>query len=385
MTAPRDRDPTRWRARDANSAAPVGEAQAARLADAAAQVPPLGPPGLARIRNAVLARRSDRHPFRYFFHRGWVSGGLSTRARFAVGLGLVLVCVTTAGGATLLWHKYLRVAQRAAPSPSGPRRAIPPRAFRASSGVDHSGAVWPPNQASEASPTQAVPPPESPRPTAPVGDHPRPAVARVASSDRSAPAVAEPARPEIPAPAPLPAPSPVEMPAPTPRDTEAGLVAQALSEPRQRDDPRAASATLERYAQEFPHGVLETEAQRTRVEAAIQLQDLKTALTLLESRPGASDWLGVDLLLTRAELRAAAGHFAEALLDFNRVLESAEGPLASGGDERALYGRAVCLGRLGQDDRARIDLLAYQRRFPSGRFTGEVQRLLAGSVPLKRQ
>ncbi len=175
------------------------------------------------------------------------------------------------------------------------------------------------------------------------------------------------------------------MPAPAARDTEAGLVAQALSDLRQHDDPRAALSTLDRYAQAFPHGVLENEAWRTRVEAAIQLQDLKTALKLLDSRPSSADPLAGDLLLMRAELRAAAGHFSEALADFNRVLESADGPLAAGGDERALYGRAVCLGRLAQDERARVDLLAYQKRFPSGRFAGEVQRLLAGSIASKRQ
>ena len=86
--------------------------------------------------------------------------------------------------------------------------------------------------------------------------------------------------------------------------------------------------------------------------------------------------LGPDLTLTRAELRAAAGRFREALSDFNRVVDGADATLAAAGDERALYGRAVCLGRLGEDERARADLLAYQRRFPDGRFAREVRRLL---------
>ena len=66
--------------------------------------------------------------------------------------------------------------------------------------------------------------------------------------------------------------------------------------------------------------------------------------------------------------RAAAGRFREAVSDFTQVLDGAGGSLATDGDERALYGRAVCLGRLAQDERARADLLAYQQRFPHGRF-----------------
>jgi hypothetical protein len=379
MKTPRGADPLRWRERAASGAAPIDESRAAVLAHAAAQVPPLGSQGLSRIRHAVLARRADGRSLRRFL----LSGGLSTGARFAVGIGLVLVCAATAGGATVLWRRYLRAPARVAPS-AGETRVIPHRPTRPSSAANHLGAFSPPVQAPEPPPVPAaLPVAEAPRPAPRAGDRARPAPSRLALSDPPEPAPPVPAAVEIPALA--PSPSPGEMPAPAARDTEAGLVAQALSDLRQHDDPRAALSTLDRYAQAFPHGVLENEAWRTRVEAAIQLQDLKTALKLLESRPSSADPLAGDLLLTRAELRAAAGHFSEALADFNRVLESAAGPLAAGGDERALYGRAVCLGRLAQDERARVDLLAYQRRFPSGRFAGEVQRLLAGSIASKRQ
>jgi hypothetical protein len=380
MKTPREGDPTRWRERAAGGAAPVDGSRAALLADAAAQVQPLGPQGLSRIRHAVLARRADGRSLPRFS----LSGGLPTRLRVAVAFGLVLVCAATAGGATVLWRRYLRAPARVAPSAGETRRAVPRPPSRPSSAANHPGAFSPPEPGPEPPPSPAaLPIAEPPPPATAAGDRWRPASPRVALSDRPEPAPPIPAAAEIPAQAP-PAPVLGELPAPAPRDTEAGLVAQALSDLRQHDDPRAALSTLDRYAQEFPHGVLETEAWRTRVEA-IQLQDLKTALRLLESRPSAADAPGADLLLTRAELRAAAGHFSEALADFNGVLESADGPLAAGGDERALYGRAVCLGRLAQDEHARVDLLAYQKRFPNGRFAGEVQRLLAGSIPSKRQ
>jgi hypothetical protein len=377
MKARRNVDPTRWRERTPD-AARGSETRAALLADAAAQGQPLGPQGLSRIRSAVLARRSDRR-----FSLGFVaSGGLSAGARFAVGVAVFLVCVATAGGATVLWRRYLRAPDRVAPSPDENHRTIPRRSSPASSGRTHPGAFSLPDQALEPPPVPAaLPVAEPPRPAAAVSDRARPALSRLAVADRSEPIAPRAAATEVPAPLLSPAP----MPAPPPVDTEAALVAQALSDLRQHDDPRAALSTLDRYAQEFPHGVLETEAWRTRVEAAIQLHDLKTALTLLDDRRGSVDSLGVDLLLTRAELRAAAGHFSEALADFNRVLASADGLRAAAGDERALYGRAVCLGRLAQDERARVDLLAYRKRFPNGRFAGEVQRLLAGSIPPTRQ
>ena len=161
--------------------------------------------------------------------------------------------------------------------------------------------------------------------------------------------------------------------------TEAGMVAGALSQLRQQGDPRAALVMLDAYARAFPHGVLATEALRTRLEAVIRLDDRKAALALLDAMPGLSDEPGTDLLVTRAELRATAGRFREALADFTQVVEGEGGaPAAS---ERALYGRAVCLGRLAEDDRARADLLAYERRFPSGRFATEVRRLLSESAP----
>ena len=160
------------------------------------------------------------------------------------------------------------------------------------------------------------------------------------------------------------------------------MVAEALSQLRQQGDPRAALVTLEAYALAFPHGVLETEALRTRLEADIRLDDRKSALALLDAMPGLWDEPGTELLLTRAELRAAVGRFREALADFTQVVDGEGG--ASAASERALYGRAVCLGRLAEDDRARADLLAYEHRFPHGRFATEVRRLLSEPATAER-
>jgi hypothetical protein len=141
-------------------------------------------------------------------------------------------------------------------------------------------------------------------------------------------------------------------------------------------DPRAALSTIGQYDRLFAHGALESEAASIRVEAVIQLDDRRTALVLLDGMRAFPDPLGMDLLLVRAELRASHERWRDALLDFTQVLDSQGPSMANRASERALYGRAVCLGRLGQDARARVDLVAYQRRFPTGRFASEVIRLL---------
>jgi hypothetical protein len=163
-----------------------------------------------------------------------------------------------------------------------------------------------------------------------------------------------------------------------PPQTEARVLARAIFELRQARDPHAALSTLDHYLQLFPHGVLESESFRARLEALVQLNELKTALYLLDGQRTFADLPGVDLLLTRAELRASAGRCREALVDFTQVLESPGMRVAEGVNERALYGRAICLARLGDDARARSDLMAYRRRFPDGRFVSEAKRLLEG-------
>lgn len=344
MKLARAQDPTRWRDRGADTHAL--EARAAVLADAASQVQPLTASALSRIEKQVLARRT-RSGLAAFQRR-------PMRTRVAFAIGLLILCAATAGGARVVWRKYVSPDRKAAPGPAA--ETTVGRAHRR-----------PPLVAARPPEIEASPPP--------------------AEQQNRARADAPPlvrARPPTPAAVDPLAREPSPLASPPAKVTETALLAEALFDLRQLHDAREALSTLDRYAREFPHGVLEAEALRTRVEAVVQLGDLKTALALLDAKSARADALGDDLLLTRAELRAAAGRFGEAVSDFTQVLDGAGGSLATDGDERALYGRAVCLGRVAQYERARADLVAYQKRFPQGRFAREVARLLAAEPPSSR-
>ena len=368
MKRARPSDPTRWRDSPADTQAL--EARAAALADAAAQVSPLGPQALSRIRNQVLARRRP-------------TGSFALPRKLVLAVWLLIVCATTAGGASALWRRYVDTPGRMTP-PVGEKAAppVPRPAARVSSRSAEPEALpvaeAPP--VAEALPAVAkhvIPDEQARRSEAPVRTN----------SPATRPAGVEPPPLETPPQLMQPAaptrqpPSPAQAPAPPASFSEAGFVAQALMELRQHRDARAALSTLDRYDRAFPRGVLEAEAFRTRVEAQVRLGDLKAVLGLLDKPPAAGgDVLGANLLLTRAELRADAGRFQEALVDFTELLGGHAGPLTAGDDERALYGRAVCFGRLEQHQSARAALLTYRERYPNGRFAGEVDRLLGGSV-----
>jgi hypothetical protein len=161
-------------------------------------------------------------------------------------------------------------------------------------------------------------------------------------------------------------------------DSEARLLARALSQLRQSGDPRGALASLDRYAATFPSGVLEPEAMRARLEALLRLDDRAGALALLDARSAFSGRLGAESQLIRGELRASSGRHADARADFDALLGPvfASAHLPPNVVERALYGRAVCLGHLNEDARARGDLRRYLREFPSGHHAAEAARLL---------
>lgn len=332
----------RWR--DTSTDPSALPARAAALVDAARDVPPLAPVALARIRSAVTdPRRSPR------------SRGVPLGLRVALLATLLLVSVATAKGAMVLWQRYIKPAALE-PAPARAKLALAPGPRRR---VDPAPAV-------EVIDRQEAPAPPRPEPA--------PAVrAAAAPRARRAPVVAA---------APAAAP-PAESPAPANPVDEAQLLADALRRLRQAHDPAGALALLDQYEASYPRGVLAVEARSARVEAALKLGDRSGALALLDQRAAFAGRLGAEQLLTRAELRASVGRYAEALSDFDRVLapSGGVGALQTAAVERALYGRAVTLGHLGRADRARLDLETYRRRFPAGRFAPEVERLLRSPAP----
>jgi hypothetical protein len=210
----------------------------------------------------------------------------------------------------------------------------------------------------------------------------------------------------VPAPAPEPAPAPVSplppppppvspevVPAPAPaparrepRETnalleEAKLLGKAVEQLRREQDPKAALATLQRYFQRHPQGELRGEAEVTRVEALLRDGRKSEALSQLERLHG-TGFEGlprpVELALQRAELLADARRDPEAARAFSDVLALRTAPAL---EERALFGRAVCRARSGDEAGMREDLDAYLQRFPDGRFAAEARERLKSVTP----
>ncbi len=323
---PGEEHPLRWRESTMDPSALPG--RAADLVDAVREEPPVAPETLARIKANVLAQRPLRRR------------ALPLGLRFALLAGVVLASVATAKGTMLLWRYVV-----ASPEPAAPAR--------------HRGAHARP---------AAVDTPAPPVAAAPV----------VVPLERPAPPMPEIV--EAPAPPRARRAASVERHAADDTTTEAQLLARALSRLRQGHDPRGALALLDQHARAYPRGVLASEALSARLEAVIQLDDRDAALRLLDDRSVFAGRLGAEQLLTRAELRASAGRYADALGDFDRLLGPAATAATPGNLDRALYGRAVCLGHLGRNGRARADLEAYQKRYPHGKHAAEVARLLGGTA-----
>jgi hypothetical protein len=341
-------------------------ARAAVLADAAREVPPLGADAVARVRGRVLAGTRERGGVA----RGFL--GLPMSLRLATIACVVLLSAATAKGTAIVWRRYLAPALR----PAGEKAAEPTPERRSKS------------HPARLAPAAVTPPPAEPQRTEAFAALPPPAP----EAPARAVAVAAPARPRSQRPAPEiiapPEAAPPVEPAPVPGiapppETEADLLARALSRLRQAGDPRGALALLDRYAATFPRGVLEPEATRARLEALLQIDDRAGALALLDGHLAFSGRLGAEAQLIRAELRASVGRDADARADFDALLGPAFASARLPADmlERSLYGRAVCLGHLGQDEGARADLRLYLQRFPSGKHAAEAARLLGDAAP----
>ncbi len=198
-----------------------------------------------------------------------------------------------------------------------------------------------------------APPSSAPQPAPPALE---PTVTAAAAAGRAR----NPERAHVDAPAPRPPLTPA------PRDTtladESLLLGRAIARLRQQRDPASALVDLNLYAAQFPSGVLGHEAERTRVDALLMLGRLAEARGVLSNLTLGTGARDRELRLLRAELNAqsACGMAAE---DFHAVMiDSPSDPLA----ERALWGRAACRARLGDEAGARADLAAYIARFPDG-------------------
>jgi len=169
-----------------------------------------------------------------------------------------------------------------------------------------------------------------------------------------------------------PALAPPAASAPSPLALESRLLARAIAKLRQEGDAEQALAILDQHHAEFgAGGALTPEANATRIEALLRLGRHSQALALLDAQPPATTGVGREMLVARAELRADKGRRASALHDFDLLLR-ADVP-ADSVTERALYGRAVCRGKMGSWEEARKDFERYLATFPEGRFADKAR------------
>lgn len=355
----------RWR--ETSMDASALPARAADLVDAARDAPVPPPLALARIYAEVTAGGA-RPPARL--------RGIPLGLRLATLMALLLASAATAKGAMVLWHRYVAPVvvplslEHAAARPRLASRPAPRRRAETAPVIEAIEQQGPPE--GPAAPALAVIQ-EPTRASEPAGGATSLRTRRASPADHRASA-GPAARTEV-----------AEVADPM---NEAQLLGDAIAHLRQAHDPRGALVLLDQYARTYPRGVLASESRSARLEVLLKLGDRPGALALLDERATFAGRLGVEQLVTRAELRASAGRYADALGDFDRLLAPSTAlaaPASADVSERALYGRAVTLGHLGRDERARADLEAYLRRFPGGKHAAEVARLLKGAPRLDRQ
>jgi hypothetical protein len=329
--------PERWtgRAAPADEGAMDAEDRAAVFLRRAIVRQPLSAAALAGVRDRIAPAERARP------RRRWA-------LRMAVGIALFLSGGGVVMSATLLggWSPFRRARELPPARPvsadvPGARHAARASATRAPSTVE----APPPVAASPQVPARrarALEPVASPERTAP--------------PDLAPPSAAEPARQSAIA-------------------EESALIGAALRRLREADDAAGALALLDDHDVRFGStGALANEAATTRVEALLRTGSLKRALVVLDGLSPRPAGRGRELLATRGELRAEAGRCSEALADFEPLLaDDGARDLIS---ERALYGRAACRARLGENDAARADLETYLARFPSGRFAARARAAL---------
>ncbi len=220
-------------------------------------------------------------------------------------------------------------------------------------------------RARDARPAQVLPvaetllaPPVQPMPAL---SPPAPTATVVPSAVAPLPAAGQPS---------LAARAPVQPPVVSPEVRE---MDRAIGYLRRDRNPVAALAALDNYLGRYPHGSLEKEARLARIDALVLLRRNAQALNALESITFDPGLRSTELLVVRAELRAATD-CRRAVEDFNVALgRSPDAKLL----ERILYGRGACRTKLrdlvGADD----DLRRYLERFPEGAHADWARRWVA--------
>jgi hypothetical protein len=153
---------------------------------------------------------------------------------------------------------------------------------------------------------------------------------------------------------------------PNPLLAETALLREAFQSLRRQRQPEAALLLLQKYYQQFPQGVLRSEADVAFVEALLALSREAQALEFLQGHPPASG----PLRLLRGELLAAANRCPEAVVILEQCLQE------PGLVERSLIGRARCRAQLGEAAGSRADLERYLKEFPDGKFAREAAAAL---------
>jgi tetratricopeptide (TPR) repeat protein len=138
--------------------------------------------------------------------------------------------------------------------------------------------------------------------------------------------------------------------------------------------PGNAIAAWRRYRAEHPNGVLRTEADVSIIETLVHAGDTGAALAeandFVRNHPDSE---------RRAEIARIAGDLYRTRSDYKRAVAAYQialsSPLVRDAAEPATFHRAECLVRLG--DPSGIEAArAYLRKWPSGRFRAEAERLL---------
>jgi len=157
-------------------------------------------------------------------------------------------------------------------------------------------------------------------------------------------------------------PKPIGERAVPPRSEDQGaskFLTEAMQAFRVEHSPKTALRILDGHAMELAKGAFAHEATLLRVEVLLALGRQAEVLRLLDGMSLTGVPASWTLLVTRGELRAAAGRCAEGIGDFDLVLAQAGRP-----PKRALFGRAFCRKQLGDVAGAAADVERYRREFP---------------------